>query len=398
MKPLFSNKTRSVIAERCRTDQPSILRRKYEPWYHEMNSQRGTRVTLGDRELIMLSSNDYLGLTTHPKVMEAAEKALRIWGSSTTGARLSNGSRRYHRELEEALAAFLGKEACHVTSAGYLSCLSAVAGFATRGDVVLVDKNIHSCIWDGIRLSYATMERFSHNSPADLREVLRFTDPEGAKLLAIEGVYSMEGHIAPLPDFLEAAEGHGCFVVLDDAHGLGVLGRQGRGTADHFGVGNQIDIICGSLSKSLSSTGGFVAGSTDAVEYLRTHSKQTIFSAAISPVQAACAQASLEIMQDEPEHLERLWINTRRYRTLLEGLNLDTWGSETPALPVVLGSRERAYMFWKALMEEGVFTVMSIAPGVPPGKDLIRTAISAAHTDEDFERIEAAFRNAVRKI
>ena len=353
---------------------------------------------LGGRELIMLSSNDYLGLTTHPKVMEAAEKALRIWGSSTTGARLSNGSRRYHRELEEALAAFLGKEACHVTSAGYLSCLSAVAGFATRGDVVLVDKNIHSCIWDGIRLSYATMERFSHNSPTDLREVLRFTDAEAAKLLVIEGVYSMEGHIAPLPDFLEAAEGHGCFVVLDDAHGLGVLGHQGRGTADHFGVGDQIDIICGSLSKSLSSTGGFVAGSTDTIEYLRTHSKQTIFSAAISPVQAACAQAALDIMQDEPEHLERLWTNTRRYRTLLEDLNLDTWGSETPALPVVLGSRERAYMFWKALMEEGVFTVMSIAPGVPPGKDLIRTAISAAHTDEDFERIEAAFQNAVRKI
>ncbi|RKX36343.1 MAG: pyridoxal phosphate-dependent aminotransferase family protein [Verrucomicrobia bacterium] len=398
MKPLFSNKTRSVIAERCRTDQPSILRRKYEPWYHEMDSQRGTRVMLGGRELIMLSSNDYLGLTTHPKVMEAAEKALRIWGSSTTGARLSNGSRRYHRELEEALAAFLGKEACHVTSAGYLSCLSAVAGFATRGDVVLVDKNIHSCIWDGIRLSYATMERFSHNSPTDLREVLRFTDAEAAKLLVIEGVYSMEGHIAPLPDFLEAAEGHGCFVVLDDAHGLGVLGHQGRGTADHFGVGDQIDIICGSLSKSLSSTGGFVAGSTDTIEYLRTHSKQTIFSAAISPVQAACAQAALDIMQDEPEHLERLWTNTRRYRTLLEDLNLDTWGSETPALPVVLGSRERAYMFWKALMEEGVFTVMSIAPGVPPGKDLIRTAISAAHTDEDFERIEAAFQNAVRKI
>jgi 8-amino-7-oxononanoate synthase len=398
MKPLFSNKTRSLIADRCRIDQASALRRKYEPWYHEIESEHGTRVMLNGRELVMLSSNDYLGLTTHPKVIEAAEKALRIWGSSTTGARLSNGSRRFHRELEEALATFLGKEACHVTSAGYLSCLSAVAGFATRGDVVLVDKNIHACIVDGIQLSHATMERFSHNSPANLREVLRFTDGEAAKILVIEGVYSMEGHIAPLSEFLEAAEGHGCFVVLDDAHGLGVLGHQGRGTADHFGVSDQIDIICGSLSKSLSSTGGFVAGSTDAIEYLRTHSKQTIFSAAISPSQAACAQAALEIIQMEPEHLDRLWTNTRRYRALLEGLNLDIWGSETPAIPVVLGSRERAYLFWKALMEEGVFTVMSIAPGVPPGKDLVRTAISASHTDEDFERIEAAFRQAVRKI
>lgn len=398
MKPFFGTKTSSRIAERCRTDEASALRRKYSPWYHTFEAQAGTRVTLDGRDLVMLSSNDYLGLTTHPKVIEAAEAALHTWGSSTTGARLSNGSRRYHRELEEDLAAFLGKEACHITSAGYLSCLSAVAGFATRGDVILVDKNIHSCIWDGIRLSHATMERFIHNSPKDLVEVLKVVDPRAAKLLAIEGVYSMEGHIAPLPAFLDAADGHGCFVVLDDAHGFGVLGRQGRGTADHLGVSDRIDIICGSLSKSLSSTGGFVAGSTDAIEYLRTHSRQTIFSAAISPAQAACARTALEVMQTEPEHLESLWNNTRRYRAMLKEMKLDIWDSETPAVPVVLGSRERAYLFWKRLMEKGVFTVMSIAPGVPPGKDLVRTAISAAHTEADFEQIEVAFRHAVKSI
>ncbi|MEZ5277522.1 MAG: pyridoxal phosphate-dependent aminotransferase family protein [Opitutaceae bacterium] len=398
MKSLFGNKAGNIIAERCRTDQASVLRRKYAPWYHTFESQQGTRVVLDGRELVMLSSNDYLGLTSHPKVIEAAERALRMWGSSTTGARLSNGSRRYHQELEETLAAFLGKEACHITSAGYLSCLSAVAAFATRGDIIVVDKNIHSCIWDGIRLSHATMERFSHNNPADLAAVLKVIDPAAAKLLAIEGVYSMEGHIAPLPDFLDAAEPHGCFVVLDDAHGFGVLGREGRGTADHFGVNERIDVNCGSLSKSLSSTGGFVAGSNDVIEYLRTHSRQTIFSAAISPAQAACAGAALEVMQTEPEHLERLWSNTRRYRALLEDLKLDLWGSETPAIPVVLGSRERAYLFWKHLMDKGVFTVMSIAPGVPPGKDLVRTAVSAAHTEEDFEKIEVAFRHAVKNI
>ncbi len=398
MKPFFGNKAGSRIAERCRTDEASTLRRKYSPWYHTFEAQSGTRVVLDGNEMVMLSSNDYLGLTAHPKVIEAADDALRIWGSSTTGARLSNGSRAYHHELEEAMAAFLGKEACHVSSAGYLSGVSAIAGFATRGDVILVDKNIHSCIWDGIRLSHATMERFIHNSPDDLAAVLQVVDARAAKLLAIEGVYSMEGHIASLPAFLDAAEGHGCFVVLDDAHGLGVLGNQGRGTADHHGVSERVDIICGSLSKSLSSTGGFVAGSRDAIEYLRTHSRQTIFSAAISPAQAACAKAALEIMQTEPEHLERLWTNTRRYRALLEELKLDTWDSETPAVPVVLGSRERAYLFWKRLMEKGVFTVMSIAPGVPPGKDLVRTAISAAHTEADFERIEEAFRYAVRSL
>jgi 8-amino-7-oxononanoate synthase len=398
MKQIFRTKCASQIAERCRTDEASKMRRKYAPWYHSFESQVGTRVTLDGRDMVMLSSNDYLGLTTHPKVVEAAETALHTWGSSTTGARLSNGSRRYHLDLEEALAAFLGKEACHVSSAGYLSGASAVAGFAGRGDVILVDKNIHSCIWDGIRLSHATTERFIHNNPEDLGELLKFVDAKAAKLLALEGVYSMEGHIAPLPEFLETAEGHGCFVVLDDAHGFGVLGRQGRGTADHFGVTDRIDIICGSLSKSLSSTGGFVAGSADAIEYLRTHSRQTIFSASISPSQAACAQAALEIIETEPQHLERLWANTRRYRALLEELNLDLWDSETPAIPVVLGSRERAYLFWKRLMDKGVFTVMSIAPGVPPGKDLVRTAISAAHTDADFERIEKAFRHAVKCI
>lgn len=398
MKTFFGPKTNSRIAERCRTDEASALRRKYSPWYHTFDSQTGTRVTLDGRDMVMLSSNDYLGLTTHPKVIGAAETALRTWGSSTTGARLSNGSRRFHHELEEALAAFLGKEACHITSAGYLSCLSAVAAFATRGDVILVDKNIHSCIWDGIRLSHATMERFIHNNPEDLGEALKVVDARAAKMLAIEGVYSMEGHIAPLPAFLDVAEGHECFVVLDDAHGFGVLGRQGRGTADHLGVSDRVDIICGSLSKSLSSTGGFVAGTRDAIEYLRTHSRQSIFSAAISPAQAACAGAALQIMQDEPEHLERLWANTRRYRALLNDLKLDTWDSETPAVPVVLGSRERAYLFWKRLMEKGVFTVMSIAPGVPPGKDLVRTAVSAAHTEADFEMIEEAFRYAVRSI
>jgi 8-amino-7-oxononanoate synthase len=253
-------------------------------------------------------------------------------------------------------------------------------------------------LWDGIKLSLATIERFSHNSPDDLREVISAVGPDAPKMLVIEGVYSMEGHIARMPELVEIAEEHGCFIVVDDAHGFGVLGRQGRGTVDHFGLNDSVDVICGSLSKSLASTGGFVAGSTEVIEYLRTNSKQTIFSAAISPSQAACAQASLEIMQSEPQHLERLWSNTRKYRAMLKSLGLDTWESETPAVPIVLGSRERAYHFWRALLEKNVFTVMSIVPGVPPGKDLIRTAISAMHTDEQLEQIAAAMAYAVKKM
>jgi len=394
----FFTRNKKAILARCRDDYATKMRLKYAPWYHAMEAQQGTTVRLDGREMIMLSSNDYLGLSFHPKIVEAGRAAMLKWGSSTTGARISNGSRTYHLELEEKLAAFLNREACHISAAGYLSCLSSVAAFAQKGDVILADKNIHSCLWDGIRLSMATVERFSHNSPDDLREVLAATSTDAPKMLVIEGVYSMEGHIARLPEFAEIAEEHGCFTVIDDAHGFGVLGRHGRGTVDSFGLTDKVDVICGSLSKSLASTGGFVAASREIIDYLRTHSKQTVFSAAISPSQAACAQASLEIMQTEPQHLERLWANSKKYKAMLKSLGLDTWESETPAVPIVLGSKERVYPFWRALLEKGVFTVMSIAPGVPAGKDLIRTAISAMHTDEQLDRIAEAMAYAVKRL
>jgi 8-amino-7-oxononanoate synthase len=393
----FFSKTPPSIRSRCRDDSATKLRLRYAPYYHAPEWQDGTRIRLGGRDMIMLASNDYLGLSFHPKTIEAARAALLQWGTSTTGARVSNGSRSYHVALEEKLAAFLGKEACQVHSAGYLSCLSALAAFAQKGDIIVADKNIHSCMWDGARLSTATLERFAHNNPDDLRTVAAALPPEAPKMLAVEGVYSMEGHIARLPELLATAAEHKMFTVLDDAHGFGVLGRQGRGTADHFGVANQIDILCGSMSKSLGSVGGFVAGDRELIEYLRTHGKHTIFSAALPPAQAAAASAALDIIQTEPQHLARLQENTRRYRQILVDLGLDIWGSATPAIPVVIGDKHKAYTFWQALMEKGVFTVMSIAPAVPPGKDLIRTAISAGHTDAQLEQIAAAFAYAKKK-
>jgi len=394
---LFLNRKKPILG-RCIDDYSTKMRLRYAPFYHAMDAQKGTTIRLDGREMIMLSSNDYLGLSFHPKVVEAGRAALLKWGTSTTGARPSNGSRTYHLELEQKMAAFLGREACHIHAAGYLSCLASVAAFAQKGDIILADKNVHSCLWDGIRLSNATVERFSHNNPEDLREVIATANPQAPKMIVIEGVYSMEGHIARLPELAEIAEEHGCFTVLDDAHGFGVLGRQGRGTVDHFGLNDCVDVICGSLSKSLASTGGFVAASKDVIEFLRTHSKQTIFSAAISPSQAACAQASLEIMQSEPDHLEKLWSNTKKYRAMLKGLGFDTWDSETPAVPIVLGSKERVYPFWKALLEKGIFTVMATSPAVPAGKDLIRTAVSAMHTDEQLEKIAAAMAYAAKKL
>ncbi|MBS0633211.1 MAG: aminotransferase class I/II-fold pyridoxal phosphate-dependent enzyme [Verrucomicrobia bacterium] len=394
----FFTKSNKGVITRCQDDPVTKFRLKYAPYYHAMEAQKGTTVKLDGREMIMLTSNDYLGLSFHPKVIEAGRAAMLQWGTSTTGARPSNGSRACHVELEERLAAFLGTEACHVHAAGYLSCMAATSTFAQKGDVVFADKNLHSCLWDGIRLSLATVERFSHNNPDDLRDIIAAAHSNATKLLVVEGVYSMEGHIARLPELVQIADQHGCFTILDDAHGFGVLGRQGRGTVDHFGLTGKIDIICGSMSKSLASTGGYVAGSRDAIEYLRSHSKQTIFSAALSPAQTACARASLEIMQTEPQHHERLVANTRKYRAMLKNLGLDTWESETSAIPIVLGSKERVYLFWKALLEKGVFTVLSIAPAVPAGKDLIRTAVSAMHTDEQLDKIGDAMAYALKKL
>ena len=398
MGKLFSKQKNNGIWNRILSDDSTRLRLKYDAYYHIFDDQTGTRVTKDGKEYVMLSSNDYLGLSQHPKIKEAGIKALQKWGSSTTGARLANGGRIFHRALEEDLADFLGMEACHVFSAGYLACASAITGFVDRNDLVFADKNLHSSLWSGIKLSGAKCERFAHNHPEHLREILSHEDPKTNKALVIEGIYSMEGHIARLPELLEVAKEFGAFLILDDAHGIGVLGDHGKGTANHFGLTDQIDVICGSFSKSFSGMGGFVCASKEAIDYMRSHSKQTIFSAALSPVSTACAHAALGIIRSEPEHRKKLEANLSRYRKLLDELNLDTWNSESPAVPIVLGKKEKVYYFWKALLEKGVYAIISVAPGVPPGKDLIRTAISAAHTEEDFDLIEEAFRYAVTKI
>ena len=397
MFTLFRDNKKPLL-KRFSEDPPTAQRLKYRPYYLSFENQTGSHVWLDGKEHIMLSSNDYLGLTTHPKVIEAGKRALDTWGSSTTGSRLSNGSRACHEELEECLADFLGKEACQVFSAGYLGCMASVSSFINKDDLVLVDRNVHSSLWSGINLTRARVERFGHNDPDDLRDVLKKEDESQPKFLIIEGVYSMEGHIARLPEFVDVIRGQNCVTILDDAHGLGVFGQNGRGVANHFNVTSNVDIICGSFSKSLASTGGYIAGSRNMIEYLRTYSKQTIFSAAISPVQAACANAALNVLKSEPEHLEKLWDNTNKYRKILRDLNLNTWSSESPAIPIVIGDKAKAYYFWKDLMNKGVFTVMSIAPGVPPGKDLVRTAVSATHTDADMERVAEALKYATKRL
>ena len=394
--PLFADRVKPV-ADRCRSDTSTRLRLKYGPYYNVVEQADGVHIVVGGKPMIMMSSNEYLGLSSHPEVRRATKAAIDEWGTSPCGSRLANGSRAYHVELEEELAAFLGKEACHVSVAGYMACVSSLSSLAQRKDTIIVDKSIHASLWDGVRLSGAEVERFAHEDMDSLRALLAQLDPARPKIIAVDGVYSMEGHIASLPELVELADEHGAFLVVDDCHGFGVLGRQGRGVADHFGVTERVDLICGSFSKSLASTGGFIAADRATIEYLRSTSQQIIFSAAITPAAAASALASLRVMQREPEHMERLWENTRYLQGILRSLGLDYWDSPTPAVPIVIGDKEKLYFVWKALQEQGFFTVMSISPGVPVGKDLIRTAVSALHTKEMLDRFGDALKVAIKK-
>jgi 8-amino-7-oxononanoate synthase len=393
---MFSKPTKPII-DRCERDMNTRLRLKYAPYYHVADSADGVTVSVEGRSMVMMSSNEYLSLSRHPKIIAAAKKGLDEWGTSPCGSRLANGSRRYHIELEEALAAFLGKEACHVFSAGYLACVSSLSSFVQRGDALIVDPGIHSSLWDGALLSGAKMERFEHEDTGSLAKTLAAMDARQAKAIVVDGVYSMEGHIASLPKICDLAEQFQAALIVDDAHGLGILGREGRGVCDHWGVTERVDLIVGSFSKSLAGTGGFIAGSRALIEFLRSNSRQIIFSAAIGPAATAAAMAALEVSRTEPQHRERLWANYHHLRGILENLGLDYWRSPTPALPIVIGDKEKCYWMWKSLWDAGFFTVMSIAPGTPLGKDLIRVGLTSAHTTEQLDRFGDALKAAMKK-
>jgi len=392
----FFEKPKPILAQ-CESDMATRLRLKYAPFYRVAEAADGVKLTVDGRPMVLLSSNEYLGLSRHPKVVEAAKRAMDLWGTSACGSRLANGSRAYHVELEEALAAFLGREACHVTAAGYLACVCSLSSLARRGDALIVDPGIHASLWDGALLSGARIERFVHNDMESLAALLHQLDPKQAKAIVVDGVYSMEGHLAPLPRLVELAERHRAVVVVDEAHSIGILGRDGRGACDHCGVTEGVELVCGSFPKAVASTGGFVAGRRALIEYLRSHSRQIIFSAAISPAAAASARAALEIMQTEPEHRERLWVNYKHLKAILDSLGLDYWDSPTPALPIVVGDKEKCYWMWKSLWDQGFFTVMSIPPAVPVGKDLLRCAVTAMHTPEQLDRFGEALKVAMKQ-
>jgi 8-amino-7-oxononanoate synthase len=343
--------------------------------------------------MIMIGSNNYLGLTHHPKVLEAAESAARRYGTGCTGSRFLNGTLDLHEKLEGELAEFTGHEAALVFSTGYQTNLGIISGLVGRNDIAIVDKLDHASILDGCALSEGAMERFRHNDAADLdRQLATLCEKPGGRLVVVDGVFSMEGDIAPLPEIIPIVRKHGARLFVDEAHAIGVIGPRGAGTADHFGVEKETDIVMGTFSKSFASIGGFVAAEEPVVHYLKHHARPLIFSAAMPAYAVATVRAALAIIKEEPERRVRLLDNAAYLRGGLRALGFDTAASETPIIPVVTGSLERTFKFWKALFDGGVFTNAVIPPAVPPNACRIRTSLIATHTRDQLDRVLDIFR------
>ncbi len=360
------------------------------PYFQAIEETSGTEVVVGGRRLIMIGSNNYLGLTTDPRVREAAIDAVRRYGSSCSGSRFLNGTLRLHEELEERLADFFGKESAIVYSTGFQTNQGAIAPLLGRDDLVFVDRGDHASILDGVELSAGQRKRFRHNDMADLERLLaaaNASQPGAGKLIVVDGVFSMEGDLSPLPEVVRLARAHGARVMVDDAHGVGVLGRNGRGTAEHLGCEKEVDLLMTTFSKSFASLGGVIAGPAKVLDWIKHKSRALIFSAAMTPAAAGACLKSLEILQAEPERRERLWAITRRMQSEFRRMGFDTGRSETPIVPLVIGDDTRTFVFWRALLDAGLFANPVIAPAVAPGNQLIRTSYMATHTDGQLDRV-----------
>ncbi|HEV8265926.1 MAG TPA: pyridoxal phosphate-dependent aminotransferase family protein [Gemmatimonadales bacterium] len=355
------------------------------PYFKPISQSEDTVVVIEGQERIMMGSNNYLGLTHHPEVLSAAKAALERYGSGCTGSRFLNGTLDLHEQLETELAEYFGKEACLVFSTGYQANLGLISGLVGRGDVVFLDKLDHASIVDGAKMSHGETLRFNHGDLAGLERKLQRV-PEGTgTMIIVDGVYSMEGDIADVPGLLRIAQRFGAALAIDDAHSVGVLGPNGDGTAAHFDLVDEVDLIVGTFSKSLASIGGFAAGTDTVIHFLKHHSRPLIFTAALPPSNTAGVLAALHVLQREPERRECLWNNTRRLQTGLRGLGFDIGPTETPIVPVLIGPLEKTFLFWRQLFDAGVFTNPVVPPAVPPSQCRLRTSLMATHTAEQVD-------------
>ena len=367
------------------------------PYFRVIESAQDPEIIMNGRKMIMVGSNNYLGLTSHPKVKEAAIEAIKKYGTGCAGSRFLNGTLDIHVKLEEKLAGFIRKESALIFSTGFQVNLGVISALVGKDDVAIIDKMDHASIIDGCRLSFGEVKKFKHNDMSDLKRLLtEYEDKD--KLIVVDGVFSMEGDIANLPEIVALAKKYGARIMVDDAHGIGVLGKTGRGTAEHFGLEDEVDLIMGTYSKSLASIGGFISGSADVIHYIKHCARSLIFSASPPPASVASVSAALEIIENEPERRETLWKNTRKMFKGLKDLGFEVGPSQTPIIPIVVGEDEKAFIMAMMLQEEGVFANVAVSPAVPNGRALIRTSYMATHTDEHLDIVLKAFEKVGRKL
>ncbi len=389
------------IFDKCSKFLNQVVRHLQESgtyfFFREIESPQDSEVIVDGRRMIMIGSNNYLGLTCHPKVKEAAIKAVEKYGSGCAGSRFLNGNMEVHEELERKLARFFRKDAALVFATGYQTNVGTISALVGRNDVAILDKYDHASIIDGVRLSFGKMKKYLHNDMADLQRLLEATKDQG-QLIIIDGVFSMEGDIADLPAIIKLARQYGARVMVDDAHGVGVLGKGGRGTAEHFGLEKETDLIMGTYSKSLATIGGFVAGDREIIDFIKHSARSLMFSASLPPALVASASAALDVIEEEPELLQRLWKNTRKMLDGYKALGFDTGTSETPIIPILIKDATKAYEMCRQLFAEGIFVNPVVSPAVPPGRELLRTSYMATHTDAQLDRVLSTFEKVGKKV
>ncbi len=370
------------------------------PYFRAIERNDGTRAIINGKEVIMAGSNNYLGLTSDQRVQEAAIAAIEEYGTGCTGSRFLNGTLDLHIQLEERLATFMGKEACVLFSTGYMTNLGVIQSIATKGDFVFSDKDNHACIVAGTQVTAAKTIRFKHNDMGHLRRLLAKTTsefPEASKIIVSDGVFSMSGVIAHIPELVKLAKEFDAALYLDDAHAVGVVGPGGKGSAAYHGLLSEVDLVTGTFSKSFGSLGGFCVGSKDAIEFIRHHASAHIFSASMPPANVATVLKCLDILEEEPWRLERLWEISDYMRSGFRHAGFNVWTSQSPIIPVVIGDLTTCFKFWTDLLNEGVFVNPVVPPAVPRGQSLMRTSYMATHTNEDLDFILDAFRRVGRK-
>jgi len=387
------------IFDKCSryTDAKQVMAAGLYPYFQVVQSAQDPEVIVDGRRMIMVGSNNYLGLTSHPRIKEAAIRAVERYGTGCAGSRFLNGTMDLHHEVEARLAKFKKKEAALLFAAGYQTNLGVISALVGKDDVVIIDRWNHASIIDGCRLAFGQTLKYRHNDMEDLERIL-VSHPEKGKLIIVDGVFSMEGDIANLPGIVRLARKYGARIMVDDAHATGVLGKEGRGTAEHFDLEDEVDIVMGTCSKTLAAVGGFIASSHDVIHYLKHNARSMIFSASLPPPCVATIGAAIEVIEQEPERRAQLWKNAQRVREGFQEMGFDTGLSETPVIPVMPGDELQAFRMGRELYEQGIFANVSVRSAVPEGRALIRTSYMATHTDAHIDQVLKAFQIVGRKL